>query len=149
MAAPHPPTRRVHRRGRRENGERGAGLLPTVFGLAIVLAMLGVGCNVALGLWSRTATESIAYEAARWAATADPGADQAAIREQATDRACAQLGGDCSDVHLAFEPTDPADTMVHLHVHAPGVRLLPRFLAGGGPIVGDLDRTIRIRREGL
>lgn len=133
----------------RSCGERGSGLLPTVFGLAIVLAMLGMACNVALGLWSRTATESIAYEAARWVATADPDADHIAVRDQAVERACAQLGKDCQGVRLEFEPLDPADPMVHLHVKAPGVRLLPRFLASGGPIVGELDRTIRIRREGL
>lgn len=128
--------------------ERGSGLLPTVFGLAVLLGMLGLACNVALGLWSRTTTESIAYEAARSVATAEPGVDQAALRDQALQRACDLLGGDCEEVYLSFESASADHTMVELHVNAPGVGLLPRFIADGGPVVGDLNRTIRIRREG-
>lgn len=136
-------------RVRRVGFERGTGLLPTVFGLAVLLGMLGFACNIALGLWSRTTTESIAYEAARSAATAEPGADQAAVREHALERACEQLGRNCAEVHLYFESAAADQPMVSLHVSAPGVGLLPRFIADGGPVVGGLNRTIRIRREGL
>jgi hypothetical protein len=129
--------------------ERGSGLLPTVFGLALLLAMLGLACNVALGLWSRTTTESIAYEAARSVATAEPGADQEAVRDHALERACELLGNNCADVDLHFEPTTADQPMVSLRVSSPGVGVLPRFIADGGPVVGALDRTIRIRREGL
>lgn len=120
-----------------------------MFGLAVLLGMLGLACNVALGLWSRTTTESIAYEAARSVATAAPGADRAAVREQALTRACDQLGGGCAGVHLEFKPVPAGEPMVALQVRAPGVSLLPRFIARGGPVVGGLDRTIRIRQEGL
>lgn len=137
------------RRVRKGGFERGSGLLPTVFGLAVLLGMLGLACNVALGLWSRTTTESIAYEAARSVATAEPGVDQEAVREQALERACDLLGNNCADVDLHFEPTAADQPMVALHVSAPGVAVLPRFIADGGPVVGELNRTIRIRREGL
>lgn len=129
--------------------ERGTGLLPTAFGLAVLLAMLGLVSNVALGLWSRTTTESIAYEAARSVATAEPGADREAVREQALERACDQLGGNCSDVRMSFGPEVEGQPMVALHVEAPGVGLLPRLIADGGPVVGGLNRTIRIRQEGM
>jgi hypothetical protein len=136
-------------RVRRVGFERGSGLLPTVFGLAVLLGMLGLACNVALGLWNRTTTESIAYEAARSVATAEPGVDQEAVRDQALDRACHLLGSNCADVDLYFESAVADQPMVALHVSAPGVGLLPRFIANGGPVVGELNRTIRIRREGL
>lgn len=140
---------RNSRQIRRVGFERGSGLLPTVFGLAMLLGMLGLACNVALGLWSRTTTESIAYEAARSVATAEPGVDQEAVRGQALERACDLLGGNCADVELYFESAAADHPMVELHVNAPGVGLLPRFIADGGPVVGELHRTIRIRREGL
>lgn len=138
---------RAHSLERPDGSERGTGLLATVFGLAVLLAMLGLACNVALGMWSRTTTESIAYEAARSVATADPEADRGALREQALERACDQLGGDCAGVHLCFGHEVQGPHMVALHVEAPGVGLLPRFIADGGPVVGGLNRTIRIRQE--
>lgn len=126
--------------------ERASGLLPTVFGLAILLIMVGLSVNVALGLWSRSTTESIAYEAARRVATAPPGADSSVVRADALDRACAKLGTRCPTVELHFL-ADAGDPMVGLRVVAPGVALLPRFIAGGGPVVAGVDRTIRMNRE--
>lgn len=143
----------IRRRSARSTGppeaprraERAAGLISTVFGLGALLAMLGLATNVALGLWSRTRTESIAYEATRAVATAPEGADLDTVQTEAAQRACEALGDRCGEVRLEFE-SSPADTFVALHVRAPGVRLLPRMVAGGA-VVGDLDRTIRIHRE--
>lgn len=124
-------------------------MLPTVFGLAMLLGLLGVCANVALGLWSRSTTESIAYEAAWMVATAPTDADPHQVRAAARDRACEMLGSRCGVVTLSFD--DPGDTanagVVEVRVVAPGVRLLPRMVAAAGPIVAPLDRTIRIRRE--
>ncbi len=128
-------------------GERGAGLLSTVFGVAVILGMLGVAVNVSLGLWARTTTESIGYEAARYVATAPAGADLEILRSQACERACTALGPRCSSVTLEFVGVGDTSTFVELRVRAPGVGLLPRMVADGGPMVMDLDRTIRIRRE--
>lgn len=128
--------------------ERGSGLLPTVFGLAVVLGLLGFCVNVCLGLWSRTLTEDIAYEALRRVATAPPGADAEAVRSTALERACVELGDRCGEVELRFDPPSAGDDMVSLSLRSPGVRLLPRFLADGGPVLADLDRTLRMHREG-
>ncbi len=144
----HNPDGRGRKQAERpgSGGERGAGLLSTVFGLAVLLGLLGVVVNVSLGLWERTTTESIAYEAARAAATAPGDADVEAVRAQALDRACALLGPRCAEVTMRF--TDhPTDAMVELHVDAPGVRLLPAMVADAGPIVADLHRRIRLTRE--
>lgn len=130
---------------RQRHGERAAGLISTLFGLGALLAMLGLATNVALGLWARTRTESIAYEAARAVATAPAGSDATTVRALAVQRACSALGDRCGEVQLDFESA-ATDTFVTLHVRAPGVRLLPRMVAGDA-VVGDLDRLIRIRRE--
>jgi hypothetical protein len=144
------PRPRAGPRGRCTPGdERGAGLLPSVFGLGVVLGLLGLCTNVALGLWWRSTTESVAYEAARMVATAPPDADPREVGETATDRACAALGPRCAGVTMTFAPTVAGTDgdMVELRVRAPGVRLLPRLVGSAGPVVGALDRTIRIRRE--
>lgn len=127
--------------------ERGAGLLSTVLGLGVLLGILGLAVNVSLGLWARTTTESIGYEAARAVATAPVGADPHEARSQAELRACAALGSRCSEVSLQFLDGSGDTGFVELRVRAPGVGLLPRMVAGGGPVVAALDRTIRIRRE--
>ena len=133
---------------RRRAEERGSGLLPTVFGLGVLLGLLGLCANVALGLWSRSTTESIAYDAARAVATAPGDADPAATRAQALQRACDALGSRCGEVRMDFTAGSvPPPEVVELHVEAPGVRLLPRMLGARGPVVAGLDRTIRIRRE--
>jgi len=120
-----------------------------VFGLAMLLGLLGVCTNVALGLWSRSTTESIAYEAAWMVATAPADADPHRVRATARDRACEMLGSRCDEVSLTFDDpiAAPGRDLVEVRVVAPGVPLLPRMVAAGGPIVAPLDRTIRIRRE--
>ncbi|MFV0317953.1 MAG: hypothetical protein ACK5O2_13465 [Microthrixaceae bacterium] len=126
--------------------ERASGLLPTVFGLAVLLAMITLASSVAIGLWERTGVESIAYEAAIEVATADPAMATADVRSRAISRACDRLGTRCSEVRMTFVDTNNAP-MVELRVEAPGRGLLPRFLAGHGPVVGELDRRIRIHKE--
>lgn len=125
-----------------DSRERGAGVLSTVFGVAIMLALLAVTTHVALGLWARTATESIAYDAAREVATASAG--DRSVRADAIARAKARLGGRAGGVTLRFENGDP--DFVVLHVTSEPTGLMPR-LAGSTAIVGELDKTIRIRRE--
>jgi len=122
--------------------ERGAGVLSTVFGVAIMLALLAVATHVAVGLWARTATESIAYDAAREVATAPT--DDQGVRAKAIERAMARLGGHSERVSLEFDDAGP--DIVVLHVTSEPTGLMPR-LAGSAGIVGELRRTIRIRRE--
>ena len=130
----------------RWRSERGTGLLPTVLGLGVLLGTVGLASNVAIGLWDRSSIESLAYDAAREVATSDPSADQSVVRSLALERACDQLGDRCAEVSMRFTHTT-GDPMVQLHVSAPGVALLPRMIARHGPVVGGLERTIRIHRE--
>jgi len=130
----------------RPRPERGAGLISTVFGVAFLMAMLGVTINVALGLWERSTVDAVAYDAAMRAATAPAGADRAAVRAEAITRARELLGRHSGDVQLDFVDDPAAPDDVVLRVQSPGVSLLPRFLASG-PIVAGLDRRIVVRRE--
>ena len=129
--------------------ERGTGLLGTTIGLATVIAMLGFAANVAIGLWTRSTVDSVAYDAARSVATApsavtSDAASQGRVEADAIDAAKDQLGDLGDRVELGFE--SGVDVVV-LHVRAPGTALLPRMI-GGGPVVGAIDRRIVIRREG-
>jgi hypothetical protein len=138
------------RRG--QPGERGAGLLGAALGVAVVMGALGLCVNVALGLWTRSTVDSVAYDAvvdvasspaAASAESTSPGL--AAAEAAAIDRARATLGAFGAQVDMSFEHPDPA--VLVLRVRAPGVSLLPRFL-GSGPIVGAVDRRLVVRREG-
>ena len=116
------------------------------------MGALGLTVNVALGLWTRSTVDAIAYDAVRSVATDPTAAGEAAAPPEllaaetaAADRARSLIGPFGDQVELVFE--HPTAEVVVLHVRAPGVALLPRFL-GGGPVVGALDRRLVVRREG-
>ncbi len=125
-------------------GERGSGLLSSVIGVGIVMALVSLSANVAIGLWTRSTVDAVAYDAARDVATAPSGANAQGEADEALRRASATLGPYGSRVVLRFERLD--EQAVVLRVRAPGVALLPRIV-DGGPIVGGLDRRITIQRE--
>ncbi len=125
--------------------ERGSGLLSTVIGIGCVVATLGVASNVALGLWTRTTVDAVAYDAARSVATAPSTADRARTATAATSRARDLLGAHGRTTELTFEDLGN-DEQVALRVRSPGVKLLPRLI-GGGPTVGAIDRRIVVQRE--
>ena len=109
------------------------------------MGFLGMAVNVAVGLWTRTTVDSVAYDAARQVAAAPVGADPAAVQQEAIARAHQVLGAFAQQVRLDFErPADDGD--VALRVRAPGVALLPRFITTG-PVVGGIDRRIVVHRE--
>lgn len=132
--------------------ERGSGLLSAAIGIAVVLGALGLTVNVALGLWTRSTVDAIAYDAARSVATHPAAADPAiappdllTAESAAIAHARTAIGPFGDRVSFSFEHPD-ADVVV-LHVEAPGVSLLPRFV-DGGPVVGAIDRRVVLRREG-
>jgi hypothetical protein len=125
--------------------ERGSGLLSSAFGVAIVMCCVGVAANVALGLWTRTTVDAVAYDAARDVATAPEGDDLQARAARAVETARRLLGPHGAHTELTFESLGPRTVV--LHVRSPGVALLPR-LVRGGPTVGTLDRRIALAREG-
>jgi hypothetical protein len=123
--------------------QAGSGLLGSLFGLGIIMTLLGLAVNVALGLWTRSTVDSIAYDAARYVATTPRGADSDEAASDALRDARATLGGYGRRVRMRFEQTgDP----VVLAVRAPGIDLLPRVL-GRAPTVGAIDRRIILARE--
>lgn len=130
------------RRARRS--ERGSGLLSTVIGVACVAGVLGLSVNVALGLWTRSTVDAVAYDAARDLATTPAGVERSSVAPTVIRRSLDALGPYGSRVHMDLEPGD-ASTVV-LRVQAPGVSLLPAFVEGG-PTVGDVDRRIVVRVE--
>ena len=125
--------------------ERGSGLLSSVLGVGLVLALVGLVAKVALGLWTRTTVDSVAYDAARQVATAPAEVPEHLSRRQAVERAEELLGTYGSRVDLTFEAA-PGGQVVVLRVRAPGVSLLPRLI-DGGPTVGALDRRIVMAKE--
>lgn len=140
-----PGVRQDRRSGRRPRRlERASGLLSTVIGVACVAGVLGLAVNVALGLWTRSTVDAVAYDAARDLATAPSGVDRRAAAPEIIRRSLDTLGPYGARVRMELEPGD--GSTVVLRVRAPGVSLLPSFLEGG-PTVGDVDRRIVVRVE--
>jgi hypothetical protein len=125
-------------------GERGSGLLSTTLGVAVLIALLGLSANVALGLWTRTTVESVAEDAARRVAQAPQGTDLAVAASAAAADARRLLGRYGRQVRLDWIELGPGS--VRLRVRAPGATLLPRMV-GRTPVVGALDRVVVVRRE--
>jgi hypothetical protein len=113
--------------------------------VGVLLALVGLVANVALGLWTRTTVDSVAYDAARHVATAPARVPDAVARRQALERATTLLGRYGERVRLDFEQAPGADVVV-LRVRAPGVSLLPRVV-DAAPTVGALDRRIVMAKE--
>lgn len=109
------------------------------------MVMLGVATNVAVGLWTRSVVDAVAYDAARDVATAPVGSDPTLVRESAIAKARTALGRYGQRVRFRFESAPGADTVV-LHVTAPANNVLPALITGGS-IVGPLDRRIVVRQE--
>ncbi len=126
--------------------ERGAGLLSTVFGLGVALAILAFASSVAISLWDRSSVESVAYEAALEVATAPSDSPPQQVRATALERACDRLAARCAGVELSFRDA-PTDPMVELRVRASARGGLPRIAGSVGSVVGELDRTILVRKE--
>jgi guanyl-specific ribonuclease Sa len=125
-------------------GERGSGLLSSLFGVTMLLVLLALASQVALGLLRRTTTEGVAYDAARRVATAPEGMSRAEAEERARHHARQVLGEAADGVELRFLPAT-ADRVV-LQVRAEGVSLLPSTL-GDGVRFGGVDRRIVLVRE--
>lgn len=123
--------------------ERGSSLLGTVLGVAMLLSLTAFAADVGVGLWARSAVDAAASDAAREIASLPPdqtGADRAAA---AVARARSSLGPFGDRVTMTVGATVDAITV---HVTAPPLALLPR-VAGGGSVVGGVDRTVVARRE--
>ena len=136
-------------RHRLHHSERGSGLLSAVFGVGIVVALVGVLANVAIGLWVRSTVDSVAFDAAQSVATADDSGDSpsalAANEQEAISRARELLGAYGNRVDFEFIDSG-SPTVIALRVRAPGTSLMPRMFAES-MVIGKMDRTILVRSE--
>jgi len=128
---------------RRSWNERGSSLLGTAFGVAMLLSLTAVAADVGVGLWARSAVDAAASDAARELAALPPAEVGSARTAAAVERARSTLGPFGERVSMTVGSSAQA---VAVHVRAPALGLLPRA-AGGGSVVGGLNRTVVARRE--
>ena len=115
-------------------GERGTGLIGTVVGVLVFLSFLLFATQLVLSLYATSVVTAVAYDAAKTVAGADAGASDDARRE-ATVVARRALGRLGEQVELRWS-TDGDDVV--LRVRAPRASLL-----------GDVERTVRVRVEAV
>ena len=128
----------------RKDGDRGAGLLSTSFGILFFLGFLFFAVQLLFNLYATSVVTSVTYDAAREVATVGHPATDADM-EAATARARSQLGSYASRVQFQWDVTSNPD-VVKLRVIATN----PRFL---GPAIDTfvgfdvIDRTVEVRVE--
>lgn len=131
----------------RAAGDAGTGLISTIGGLLVFLALLLFAVQTLISLFTRSAVTDAAYEGARLVAGARSSHDGSAIPEDARVRAeqivRGQLGRLGPTVELDWSSSD-ADT-VALRVRARPPGFLWSSLGAAAPAV--IDRTVRVRVE--
>jgi hypothetical protein len=137
------------RHARRAGSDIGAGLISTIAGLLVFLALLLFATQTLIALYARSATTSAAYEGARLVAGARTPHDVSPIPEEARSRAestiRSQLGSFGRRIELDWS-TSTWDT-VALTVRARPPSFLWDSLRGiGAPRI---ERTVRVRVEQL
>lgn len=122
--------------------ERGAGLVPSVVGAAMFLALVLFGAQVLFGLYATSVITAVTFDAATEVADAPP-ERVAAATGAAESSARRRLGG--PDRHLSFD-WDVGPDAVRLTVRARRPTLLPRALVNGAGL-GDIVRSVTVRSE--
>ena len=121
-------------------GERGTGVISSIFGLLVVLVLLLLAVQVTYDLYASSAVTAAAYDAARLVAGADGGPATAGAAEAGARRALGRYGE-----RVSFTWTVGDDT-VQLRVVAANPGFLPTALRR--PLGVDVvDRTVRVRTE--
>ena len=122
--------------------ERGAGLVPTLAGVTVFLALLLVAVQVVYDLYATSAVTAAAYDAARVVAGSD--ADGRAGSVSQAEGAARRVLGDYG-ARVQFSWNVGVDT-VELRVVANNPGFLPVALRR--PLGADrVDRTVVVRRE--
>lgn len=135
------------RRGSKAGSDAGAGLISTISGLLVFLALLLFATQTLIALYARSATTSAAYEGARLVAGArtphdvSPIPDKARVHAESTVRS--QLGAFGNRIELDWSSTT-WDT-VALTVRARPLGFLWDSLKGSG--APRIEQTIRVRVE--
>lgn len=129
----------------RRREERGSGIVGTVLGTGVFLAMLLFAVQILVGLYYRSVVTAATYDAATAVAGADA-ADRGRAEADATRNARKLLGGYGRDVD--FDWTGSTDDLVVVTATAPRPTFLPEALTGPAGL-GDFERTVEVRREKL
>jgi hypothetical protein len=120
--------------------ERGTGLIGSVAGVTMFLALLTVAVQVLVDLYQTSVVTAVGYDAARSVATRPE-----QPLSTATARVRDRLGGIGDDAVIAWE-IDEDDGVVRLHLVVPTRRFLLPAVAG--PLgIDEVDRTISVRIE--
>ena len=129
--------------------ESGSGLISTISGLLVFLALLLFATQTMIALYARSATTSAAYEGARRVAGARNSHDLSPVPDEARSHAesliRSQLGrfGDRVELDWSMSTWET----IALTVRAQPPSFLWDSLRGRGPAV--IDRTVRVRVEQL
>ena len=120
--------------------ERGTGLIGSVAGVTVFLALLTVAVQVLVDLYQTSVVTAVGYDAARSVATRP---DQPL--STTTARVRDLLGGVGDDAEIAWDVDEDAG-VVRLHLVVPTRRFLLPAVAG--PLgIDEVDRTITVRIE--
>ena len=142
-------TRGHVRHSHRAGSDIGAGLISTIAGLLVFLALLLFATQTLIALYARSATTSAAYEGARLVAGARTPHDVSPIPDEARSRAestiRSQLGSFGNRIELDWS-TSTWETIA-LTVRARPPSFLWDSLRGSG--APRIERTVRVRVEQL
>lgn len=126
--------------------ERGAGLISTIAGLLVFLALMLFAVQSIISLYARSLTTDAAYEAARIVAGARTSHDAAPVPEtsrvHAEEIVRQQLGSFGDRVSLDWSASTWDSIALTVHAQPPG--FLWGSFAGGARVI---ERTVRVRVE--
>ena len=127
--------------------DRGGGLIATIAGLLVLLALLLFAVQSLFALFARSAVTDAAYEGARRVAGArvehDDFATVVLARQQAEQTVRSHLGRFGQDVTLDWSGSSVDTISLTIHARPPG--FLWDALRGAGP--DPISRTVRVRVE--
>ena len=124
--------------------DRASGVISTTMGVAVFLSLLLLATHVLLNLWVTSTVDAAARDAATRVALSEE-ADAPSVRQAAIERTRGQLGSIGSRTTFVFEDSARDDSVV-LHVHAPGIGLVPA-LARLIPSLSSVDTRAVVRKE--
>ena len=118
------------------------------FGIAVLLILLMTAAHILLNLWTLSALDAAAYDAASDVAVAlGDGADREALEARARERALAALGGYGERVRFDFAAVDgPDGRRVAVVASGPSLSLVPAPLAAALGL-DELERRVEVLAE--
>jgi len=126
---------------RRARGDRGSGIVSTLFGITVFLVLLFFAVQLLTNLYATSVVTSATYDAARRAATHGHVPTLAELDEAET-HARSLLGA--YGARASFDWSGSDADVVRLHVAVTNPRFVPLV-----PLVGfdEIDRTVSVRIE--